>query len=111
MVTQNVYDLYLEEDNLYGTITNAASATDAMREKATAEATSKYLACLFLCTFDNKRYHALKLDLSNKHVLGDDKYPTTLESVQQIMNEYTPLNSSRPFPINHQEHVGEWHSC
>ena len=56
-------------------ITDVVNVTDDMEEKVTMRATSKYLPCLFLYTSNNRRYHALKLDLVDKHIPGEVKYP------------------------------------
>ena len=64
-----LYNLYLEEAvTLVGT--DMTNATNKIKEEV--RATNKYCASLFLRTSNNKRYHALKWDLVNKKILGDD---------------------------------------
>ena len=56
-------------------ITDVINITDDMEEKVTTRATSKYLPYLFLHTSNNRRYRALKLDLVDKHIPREVKYP------------------------------------
>ena len=72
----------------------------------TTRATDKHLTCLFIHTSDNMIYHALKLDLTNKHVIRNDKYPNILEGAQTILNEYKPVGSSGRFPTNEEQSGG-----
>ena len=53
---KKLYDQYLQEAvTIHATVNDVADATDDMKEQVTMRAADKYLVCLFLHTYDNKR--------------------------------------------------------
>ena len=53
---KKLYDQYLQEAvTVHATVNDVADATDDMKEQVTMRAADKYLVCLFLHTYDNKR--------------------------------------------------------
>ena len=84
---KKLYDQYLQEQEAvtaHVDITGVVKgAMDDTKEQVTTK-TADNLSFLFMCTSGNRRYHALKLDLVDKHLLGDDKYPKTLEGCNRF---------------------------
>jgi hypothetical protein len=57
-------------------------------------------ASLMLVLANRGRFETLRDDLANKYVLGDDKYPTTVDGLMGVLRNYKPPKgaSTRPPP-------------
>ena len=73
-----MYRYYLKEVCDEASITGINDIIGMIIGKVSLQACNKYIGSMFLHTIDNKHYRDLKVDLANKHMLGDDKFPRHL---------------------------------
>jgi hypothetical protein len=72
--------------------------TEAELNRAKEAATEEYLAMMFLSGADKNRYFELRNELSNDYAKGNDNYPSTLDGMLRLLNNYRGGNKSAPRP-------------
>jgi hypothetical protein len=63
---------------------------DADVEAATEQINEEMKTSLMLVLANRGRFETLRDDLANKYVLGDDKYPTSVEGLMGVLRNYKP---------------------
>ena len=57
-------------------------------------APGEYLTCLFLLLADDERYEPLNLQLDNNFLMGEQEYPSSVLTAQQLMMDFVPTTSA-----------------
>ena len=94
-----MYDLYLAEAAAL-VLCDMADATNEMKKLVIKRAANKYLACIFIRTSDNRKFHSLKWELANKQIIGEDKCLKTFEGALQILHKCVPAGADILFPTS-----------
>ena len=61
---------------------------DVQQAVVQENAKDMYLACVFLCQSDRKRYCRFLEELENDYTKGNSKYPTDLVTAYRMISEY-----------------------
>jgi hypothetical protein len=71
---------------------------DDDREAATEQINEEMKASLMLVLANRGRFETLRDDLANKYVLGDDKYPTSVDGLMGVLRNYKPPKGATARP-------------
>jgi hypothetical protein len=80
---------------------------DADVEAATEQINEEMKTSLMLVLANRGRFETLRDDLANKYVLGDDKYPTSVEGLMGVLRNYKPPKNAPQPPRDPRGHDSE----